>query len=100
SDLCSWRVVNYTWNEKGIEYGFAGSEFGFIAQDIWHTHHDAVALAPFDADIEGNSKSGENYLTYRPEKVLAVAVAAIQELKAENDILRKRIEYLEEVMGV
>lgn len=100
SDLCSWRVVNYTWNEKGIKYGFAGSEFGFIAQDIGHTHHDAVALAPFDTDIEGNSKSGENYLTYRPEKVLAVAVAAIQELKAENDILRKRIEYLEEVMGV
>lgn len=100
SDLCSWRVVNYTWNEKGIEYGFAGSEFGFIAQDIGHTHHDAVALAPFDTDPEGNSKSGENYLTYRPEKVLAVAVAAIQELKAENDILRKRIEYLEEVMGV
>lgn len=77
--------------------GFAPSqkhEHGVKAQEIQKVLPDAVCIAPFDADRdeEGNiiSKSGEEYLTVRYERLVPLLIEAIKELKAEVDALKAK----------
>jgi hypothetical protein len=48
----------------------------------------AVAAAPFDTDSEGQSISGNNYLTVRYERLVPLLIEAVKELE-------KRVQYLE-----
>ena len=48
---------------------------------------EAIALAPFDNDGTGKSKSGENYLTVHYEKLVALLIEAIKELLIRVEIL-------------
>jgi hypothetical protein len=65
------------------------SKVGLIAQELQAILPEAVKLAPFDRDENGNSKSGENYLTIQYEKVVPLLVEAIKELNAKIDSLQK-----------
>ena len=54
-----------------------------IAQEIQKVIPQAVAHAPFDVDVvEGIevSRSGENYLTVLPDKIIPVLIQAIKQL--------------------
>ena len=53
---------------------------------------EAVRPAPFDIDGDGNSKSGENYLTVQYEKLTALLIEAVKELKSEVDTLKARLD--------
>ena len=64
---------------------------GVIAQEIQEVLPEAVAFAPFDRDENDNSKSGENYLTVRYEKIVPLLIEAIKELQLEVDIIKKKI---------
>lgn len=93
----SLKGFHYVPNEKALELGFAyDNEIGLSAQDVKKVVPEIVKIAPFDSikDIEsGNiiSKSGDEYLTICYERLGAVFVEAIKELRKENKELKNEI---------
>lgn len=61
---------------------------GVFAQDLQEVLPEAVRPAPFDTDENGNSISGENYLTVQYEKIVPLLIEAIKDLKKEIDELK------------
>jgi len=90
----------YTWNKEVADaVGFvpiAEEEHGVIAQEIQRIVPDAVAPAPFDTDEDGNSKSGDNYLTVRYERLVPLLIEAIKDQQAQIDDLREEIRLMKE----
>ena len=91
------KGFHYVPNDKALQLGFTyDNEIGLSAQDVQKVVPEIVKIAPFDSmkDIEsGNiiSKSGEDYLTICYERLGAVFVEAIKELRQENKILKEEI---------
>lgn len=93
------QISGYTFDwqtEKCKSLGFApyrSHEHGLKAQEVEQVLSDAVDIAPFDSDSDkdGNkiSRTGENYLTVKYEKLVPLLIEAIKELKAEVDELKK-----------
>ena len=83
--------VFYTQNELAEEFGYNdySKQVGVIAQEIEEVLPEAVAFAPFDRDENDNSKSGENYLTVRYEKIVPLLIEAIKELLNRVENLEK-----------
>lgn len=96
----SLKGFHYVPNDKALSLGFIyDNEIGLSAQDVQKVVPEIVKIAPFDSikDIEsGNiiSKSGEEYLTICYERLGAVFVEAIKELRNENKILKNEIKIL------
>ena len=96
----SLKGFHYVPNEKALELGFTyDNEIGLSAQDVRKVVPEIVKIAPFDSikDIEsGNitSKSGEEYLTICYERLGAVFVEAIKELRQENKELKNEINVM------
>jgi hypothetical protein len=90
--------VTYDWKlEDCAKWNFEPankSDIGFIAQEIQAIIPEAVAPAPFDVDENGNSRSGENYLTVKPEKVIPLLVEAIKEQQNQIDELKEMVKKL------
>ena len=89
--VMSLNGVTYNWNSLAnqlVGYDQTTRIVGLIAQELEAVLPEAVKLAPFDRDENGNSKSGENYKTIQYEKVVPLLVEAIKELKAEVDALK------------
>jgi hypothetical protein len=91
--------VYFDWKDKTKELGFFPSQkndVGVIAQEIQSILPEVVTLAPFDYEL-GKSKSGENYLTVKYDKLAPLFIEAIKELnqkvedqqKIINDLLRR-----------
>jgi hypothetical protein len=55
-------------------------KLGLIAQEIQKEFPEAIERAPFDMDDNGGSKSGEDYLTVKYERLVPVLLQAIKEL--------------------
>lgn len=75
--------------------GFAPSdvsEHGLKAQEIKRIMPDSVKRAPFDDDGNGSSKSGNEYLTVKYDKLVPLLVEAIKELEAEVAALKLKIK--------
>jgi len=94
----------YICNDVGEKHGYDKSkkELGLSAQEIQKYYPELVSLAPFDSVYDSEtkqivSKSGENYLTVKYERMIPVLVQGIKELNVhiekmqENDI-KKDIE--------
>ena len=82
----SLRGFNYDNVGAIPEIGFEPtrkSDVGLSAQELEKILPHAVCTAPFDMDGDGGSKSGENYLTIRYERVVPLLVEAIKELSAK-----------------
>ena len=77
--------VYYKQNELAESFGYTNynQQVVVIAQEIQSVLPEAIALAPFDRDENGNSKSGENYLTVHYEKIVPLLIEAIKELSAK-----------------
>ena len=89
--VCALEGVTYQWDkEKCQDVGFKAewdkTEIGLRAQQVQEQFPQIVTAAPFDKDEEGNSKSGENYLTLNYERLVPVLIEAIKELKAEVEV--------------
>jgi len=89
--------VTFSWDrDKTTELGFtphSGRDVGVIAQEIEAVLPEAVRPAPFDWDHSTQtSRSGENYLTVQYEKLTALLIEAVKQLKSELDDLRKRVD--------
>jgi hypothetical protein len=94
--------MTYNWNEVGKEYGWDPGnerEVGVFAQDIQAVLPEAVKLAPFDQahDENGNSysKSGNNFLTVKYEKLVPLLIEGIKEQQIQIEELKNRIFILE-----
>jgi hypothetical protein len=77
--------VIYTQNKLAENFGYNNYEeqVGLYAQDVQKVQPQAVKPAPFDIDADGNSTSGENYLTVQYDRLIPLIVEAIKELRAE-----------------
>ena len=77
--------VIYTQNKLAETFGYNNYEeqVGLYAQDVQRVQPQAVKPAPFDIDADGNSKSGDNYLTVQYDRLIPLIVEAIKELRAE-----------------
>ena len=63
-------------------------QVGVIAQEMEQVLPEVVKIAPFDMDIDGNSKSGHKYLTVQYEKIAPLLIEAIKELAGEVERLK------------
>jgi hypothetical protein len=86
-------AFKYTASDLAINIGLVkekdkNKEFiGVSAQDVNKVIPEIVSIAPFDLteDTNGNiiSKSGENYLTLKYDKLTPILIEAVKELKKE-----------------
>jgi hypothetical protein len=84
--------VYFTQNKLAEKFGYNDykKQIGLIAQQISAVFPEAISIAPFDADVDGNSKSGENYLTINYDKLIPLLVEAIKEQQKEiKELLHK-----------
>jgi hypothetical protein len=94
----------YICNDVGEKHGYDKSkkELGLSAQEIQKYYPELVSLAPFDSVYDSEtkqivSKSGENYLTLKYERLIPVLVQGIKELnvhieKMQENEIKKDIE--------
>jgi hypothetical protein len=101
--LSKINVFKYNCNNLAESYGFDKSknEIGLSAQEIKKYYPELVTLAPFDTiRNEGSdkniSKSGEDYLTLKYERLVPVLLQGIKELKQENNLQQKEIDDLKQ----
>ena len=88
--------MTYNWNNVGIQYGWEPSkerEVGVFAQEVQDVLPEAVKLAPFDND-GGKSKSGENFLTVKYEKLVPLLIEGMKEQQAQIEELKNEIKEL------
>jgi hypothetical protein len=89
--------MTYDWNNVGSQYGWNPKnirEAGVFAQEIEAVLPEAVRPAPFDTDADGNSISGEHFLTVKYEKIVPLLIEAIKEQQTQIEELKSQISYL------
>lgn len=79
--------VYYTNNETAKALGYTSDEMqvGVLANQMKGELPEIVKPAPFDLDENGNSKSGENYMTVQYERGLPLLIEALKELADKFD---------------
>jgi hypothetical protein len=99
--------VFFDWKDMIDDLGFIPSrkknDIGVIAQEIEAIIPQAVEKAPFDTEHctetgERYSKSGEDYLTVKYEKIVPLLIEGIKELKSENDSLKDELAEMKSMM--
>ena len=88
--VCSIDTMLYKHNDLAKSYGYEGDEIqvGVTAQSVKEVLPEVIALAPFDIETHETdgttwSKSGEDYMTVRYERIVPLLIEAIKDLKAE-----------------
>ena len=92
------RGVYYDWEDFVDELGFHPidkSDIGVIAQEFMEVIPQGVKPAPFDTGLNGESQSGNNYLTVQMEKSIPLLIEAIKEQQLMIEALSQRIGELE-----
>lgn len=86
--VCQLETFTHSWNETAQTLGgFDQTKrtVGFSAQDLQKVLPEVVSQAPFDLGEDGESKSGEDYLTVQYDKVTPLLAAAIKELNEKHN---------------
>lgn len=96
--VCALNGVVYTNNAIAQSYGYTSrdEQVGVLAQDVIRVLPQIVTAAPFDIGCdEGTgkefSKSGQDYLTVRYERLVPLLIEAIKELTAKVEALESRL---------
>jgi hypothetical protein len=94
----SLRAIRYIPNDLALSIEGAVPEdkrgkedISLLAQDVQAQIPEGVTLAAFDIGQDNKSKSGEDYLTIKWEKIVTHLVAAVQELSSEVEDLKKQL---------
>jgi hypothetical protein len=92
--ITSITGIYYTQNRFAEKFGYKDyrRQIGVIAQQIKPFAPEIVKIAPFDQDDNGNSKSGENYLTVQYERLIPMLVQSIKEQQIQVKELLKKVE--------
>jgi hypothetical protein len=95
SKVNSLTGMTYQWNDLGSQHGWSPDmetrEAGVFAQDVQAVLPEAVKLAPFDNNM-GVSKSGENFLTVKYEKIVPLLIEAIKEQQLQIEELKNKLD--------
>jgi hypothetical protein len=88
--------IIYVQNKLAEKYGFNDykPKAGLIAQQIQPFAPEILSIAPFDMDEEGKSRTGENYLTVKYERLIPIVIEAIKEQQKEIQILLSKLQGL------
>ena len=93
--VCSLNGFYYKHNEIAKSYGYESEEMmvGVSAQEVKEVLPEVVTRAPFDIETdpetgELSSKTGEDYMTVKYEKIVPLLIEAIKELKSEIQELK------------
>jgi hypothetical protein len=62
-----------------------------IAQEVEEVVPEAIAIAPFDANLHGHSKSGDRYLTVRYEKIIPLLIQALKEQTEQLEYIKSKL---------
>jgi hypothetical protein len=89
--------VTYTANAVAEQFGYTDKsvQVGLLAQEVQAVLPQVVVAAPFDITVEDGkevSKSGEDYLTVKYEKIVALLVKAIKDLNAKVESLEAQLK--------
>lgn len=81
------RGLRFRWNETAQDMGLAARDvdIGVIAQEVEAVYPELVTTSPTTG-----------YKTVHYDRLTAVLLEAIKELKHENDLLKQRVEALEQ----
>ena len=92
SKILSLDTGFYYYNDTAKNYGFdkENRQVGVKAQQVKEILPEAVALAPFDNN-NGMSKSGEEYLTVRYEKLVPLLIEALKAQQKEIELLKEKV---------
>jgi hypothetical protein len=90
----------YRTNELGRSFGLDDKiEIGLNAQEVKKVIPEVVSLAPFDIIRDGNeikSKTGEDYLSVKYERIIPYLIEGIKELKRDvEDLKNNQLKILE-----
>jgi len=90
------NTFTYRHNELANTLGFVDDKtyVGVGAQSVKEVVPEAVELAPFDVDDDGNSKSGENYLTVQYERLVPLLIEGMKDQQKQIDEMKQEIEEL------
>jgi hypothetical protein len=88
--------VTYTANDIAESFGYKDKkkQVGLLAQDVKTVLPEVVVRAPFDikvVDGKETSKSGEDYMTIKYEKLVALLVEAVKELNDKVETLEAQL---------
>ena len=94
--VCAIDTMFYKHNDLAKSFGYEGDEtqVGVTAQSVKRVLPEVIARAPFDIETHETdgtqwSKSGEDYMTVRYERIVPLLIEAIKELKAEIATIKK-----------
>jgi len=92
--------VYYKNNDEAKLFGYDSDkrQVGLIAQEVQKILPEVVVPAPFDIAEDGSSKSGEDYLTIKYEKVIPLLVNAINAQTGKITELKETVKLLERDM--
>ena len=95
SAIMGLRPISYTWKDtkKGDRV-----EYGFIAQEVEQVFPNLVGTLAPTTDEEKAQTGGAPMKTLQYEGFIAPLVKSVQELKAENDALKARLDRLESLL--
>ena len=86
--LLTLRTVHFSWKADKLKK----ENLGLIAQDVEKQFPQLIDKAELTITGEGEQKDETQYLGIRYTELIPVLVKAIQELKAENDLLKDRLD--------
>ena len=83
----------YYTNKLAEQFGYINKkrQVGLIAQEVEEVVPEAIAIAPFDANLHGHSKSGNRYLTVRYEKIVPLLIQALKEQEEQIEYLKSKL---------
>jgi hypothetical protein len=86
-------AVVYTSNDLGVKYGYPKDkqQIGLLAHQVKEVIPEVVERAAFDLGPDNTSKTGEDYLTIKYDRLVPVLVKAIQELSDELKNVKQQI---------
>jgi hypothetical protein len=92
----SLHGIKYTPNDLAVSFGYDKTKklVGLFADEVEAVLPEAVRLAPFDSDINGQSKSGYDYKTIQYEKLVPLLIEAMKEQDDKIDKLQQELTEL------
>ena len=88
------NTFTYRHNELANTLGFVDDKIyiGVGAKSVKEGVPEAVEIAPFDADEDGISESGEDYLTVKYERLVPLLIEGIKDQQVQIDELKQEIK--------